>query len=59
METNMAQRQGQFRCRFKSYYVVWKLFLKIINKQNNNGLNRTMQYGNGGGFVKEKNNQKV
>ena len=23
------------------------------------GLNRTMQYGNGGGLIEEKNNQKV
>ena len=31
---------------FKSYYVVWKQFKQKTNKQRNNGLNRTMQYGN-------------
>ena len=31
---------------FKSYYVVWKLVHRVIKKKYNNGLNRTMQYGN-------------
>ena len=31
---------------FKSYYVVWKHFLKNKNTVDEKGLNRTMQYGN-------------
>ena len=31
---------------FKSYYVVWKLTIKYLKLSNENGLNRTMQYGN-------------
>ena len=31
---------------FKSYYVVWKHFLKPKNTVDEKGLNRTMQYGN-------------
>ena len=31
---------------FKSYYVVWKLIIKYLKLTENEGLNRTMQYGN-------------
>ena len=31
---------------FKSYYVVWKLFFGHFSIKRENGLNRTMQYGN-------------
>ena len=32
---------------FKSYYVVWKLFIFLFRiYRNKNSLNRTMQYGN-------------
>ena len=32
--------------QFKSYYVVWKLDESEIPREDNEGLNRTMQYGN-------------
>ena len=32
--------------RFKSYYVVWKLFFVLIDERGERSLNRTMQYGN-------------
>ena len=31
---------------FKSYYVVWKLHITLTISHTENGLNRTMQYGN-------------
>ena len=31
---------------FKSYYVVWKLRIRVTNNMGVPGLNRTMQYGN-------------
>ena len=33
-------------CKFKSYYVVWKLNADKKSKNNGKSLNRTMQYGN-------------
>ena len=41
------------KCRFKSYYVVWKPDPQFIaNASLKGGLNRTMQYGNGGDLLK-------
>ena len=37
--------------KFKSYYVVWKLNGSEKYFGEDNGLNRTMQYGNKGGLA--------
>ena len=46
METNLNILLGNFKCLFKSYYVVWKPILPTISQKFSIGLNRTMQYGN-------------
>ena len=46
--------------QFKSYYVVWKLqFADDMPIMHEMRLNRTMQYGNGGGLKEDKENKQL
>ena len=46
METGFNCLNHGFLRPFKSYYVVWKLADARAKKKEDDGLNRTMQYGN-------------
>ena len=42
----LTKEKNNQKIKFKSYYVVWKLFFGHFSIKRENGLNRTMQYGN-------------
>ena len=44
---------------FKSYYVVWKLLMKLQQRTTDASLNRTMQYGNPATNYPEKKENEV
>ena len=46
METLRKSKRKAENMKFKSYYVVWKLFFQPQNRTVFFCLNRTMQYGN-------------
>ena len=51
METSTKVENEDEWKRFKSYYVVWKQELDNLEEYICDGLNRTMQYGNGAGII--------
>ena len=46
METDIRMSEKHKKAQFKSYYVVWKQYIKHFVDENKYSLNRTMQYGN-------------
>ena len=46
METFLIEKNKEKKLKFKSYYVVWKLFFHFADNNAIVCLNRTMQYGN-------------
>ena len=53
METRLLSNPLTCILSFKSYYVVWKLYIYKIYIITDKGLNRTMQYGNTKYYIKK------
>ncbi len=54
METKVPKNRCLIYAKFKSHYVVWKHEIYYAKAESIIGLNRTMQYGNYQGDLRER-----